>query len=55
MYETVSSYFDELEETVMNLLSPRAVAVTEDMKAYCILTVGEKLAEYQKFLITVRV
>ncbi len=48
MYETVSSYFDELEETVMNLLSPRAVAVTEDMKAYCILTVGEKLAEYQK-------
>ena len=40
VYETVSSYFDELEETVMDLLSPRAVAVTEDMKAYCILTVS---------------
>lgn len=48
VYGTVSSYFDELEETVMDLLSPRAVAVTEGMKAYCILTVGEKLAEYQK-------
>ena len=53
VYETVSSYFDELEETVMNLLSPRAVAVTEDI-AY--LRSVKKLAEYQKvFLITVRV
>ena len=48
VYETVSSYFDELEETVMNLLSPRAVAVTEDMKAYCILTVGEKISGISK-------
>ena len=48
VYETVSSYFDELEETVMDLLSPRAVAVTEDMKAYCILTVGEKISGISK-------
>lgn len=48
VYETVSSYFDELEETVMNLLSPRAVAVMEDMKAYCILTVGEKISGISK-------
>ena len=34
VYGTVSSYFDELEETVMDLLSPRAVAVTEDMNTY---------------------
>lgn len=37
-----------LEETVMDLLSPRAVAVTEDMKAYCILTVGEKISGISK-------
>ena len=48
VYETVSSYFDELEETVMDLLSPRAVAVTEAMKAYCILTVGEKISGISK-------
>ena len=37
VYETVSSYFDELEETVMDLLSPRAVAVTEVQKSLGVL------------------
>lgn len=48
VYETVSSYFDALEKKVMDLLSPCASAMIEDMKAYCILTVGEKISSLSK-------
>ncbi|MCD8180067.1 MAG: ASKHA domain-containing protein [Firmicutes bacterium] len=48
VYDTVSEYFDELENEVYGLISPRAVMAPDGMRAYCLLTLGEKISEYSK-------
>lgn len=50
VYDTVSEYFDELEAIVMNLVSPCAAMQAEGMRAFCLLTIGDKISEYSKSL-----
>lgn len=50
VYNTVSKYFDEEEDVVLDLIYPRAIIKTEEMRAYCIMTLGEKISEYSKSL-----
>ncbi|MCH5209363.1 MAG: DUF4445 domain-containing protein [Oscillospiraceae bacterium] len=50
IYDTVCAYFDELLQPVQALVSPVAVVKIEDMTAYCLITLGEKISEYSKSL-----
>ncbi len=48
--DTVSAYFDEMESTVMSLMSPCAVMQAEGERAFCLLTVGGKVSDYSRSL-----
>ena len=50
VYDTVSGYFDDMEQIFSDLVSPIAVVCIEDMTAYCLLTVGGKISDYSKSL-----
>lgn len=45
VYDTVSGYFDEMENTLYSLLEPCAVAALEGMRAYCLITLGSGVSE----------
>lgn len=46
VYDSVSAYFDEIEQKLPQIISPLAIIEFEDDLAYCILTIGEKISEY---------
>lgn len=46
IYGTVSSYFDEIERDFSTLVIPCAAVCIEDMRAYCLLTLGSGVSDY---------
>ena len=45
IYNTVSGYFDEAESDFYALCIPRAVMRFENMRGYCVLTLGAEASE----------
>lgn len=50
IYNTVSGYFDEAESDFYALCIPRAVMRFENMRGYCVLTLGAEASEYSRSL-----
>lgn len=50
IYGTVSAYFDEIERDFFTLILPCAVMRIEDMRGYCLLTLGSKVSDYSRSL-----
>ncbi len=50
VYDTVSGYYDELETTVSDLVSPCAAAAFDGDKVYCLVTLGGSISDYSKSL-----
>lgn len=48
VYDTVSSYFDELEKPLLKALVPCAVAAFEGERVYCMLTAGDAVTRLSK-------
>lgn len=48
VYDTVSSYFDELEKPLLGTLSPCAAASFEGERVYCMLTAGDAVTQLSK-------
>ncbi len=50
IYDTVSLYFDEIEYDFETLVMPYAAVCIENMRAYCLLTLGSSVSDYTRSL-----
>lgn len=50
VYKTVSLYFDEIIETALSKIEPYAAIIFENMRAYCLLTVGGGISDFSRVL-----
>lgn len=50
VYNTVSGYFDDMENELYSLLSVRALAAFDENRVYCLITASDAISAYSKEL-----